>query len=138
MKDESDPVSPDEFILRRIPNLPNYINMELPMPVVRGAFGPSSSDIDGLSVYRENFVSAQDVAEDGNNLAGYYVVRLRAQDIFNLGMDLIPNPINGQLPGHTLIPELSLIAKKADRNKYKDLTLELAKLASNDIVYSPD
>lgn len=139
MKDESDPILPDEFILRRIPNLPDYINLALPMPVARGAFGPSSEDSDGLSIYREKFVSAQEVAEAGNNAAGYYVVRLRAQDILNLGLNLLSDPKAGQLPGHTLIPELSIGAKKADRKKYKELTLNLAKLSSsNNIVYSPD
>lgn len=137
MKDESAPVSPDEFILRRIPNLQNYINLELAMSVTRAAFGPSSDDIDGLSVYREEFVSARQVAEAGNNPAGYYVVRLQAQDILNLGVQLIQDPKVGQLPGHTLIPELSKDGKKAERKRYKEVTQKLAVLGSGEIIYSP-
>lgn len=136
MKDESDPVSPDEFILRRIPNLPSYIK-ELPISVARAAFSPTDDDVDGVSVYREHFVTAKDVAEAGRSDMGYYVVRFKAEDLFNLGVSLVPNKQEDGLPGHTLIPELSLISKTQDKKKYKELALKITKLASNDIAFRP-
>lgn len=139
MKDESDPVSPDEFILRRIPNLPNYINLSLPIPVTNAGFSPTNDDVDGLSVYREKFVTAKEIAEAGRSDAGYYVVRFKAEDLLNLGMTLDPDPQEGELSGHTLIPELSQTAKIQDKKKYRELALKIARLASEkDIIYSPD
>ncbi|MCW9023634.1 MAG: hypothetical protein OQK73_03025 [Gammaproteobacteria bacterium] len=137
MKEQSEPISADEYILRRIPNIKNYIDLTLPIPVQRGALGPSSNDDDGLSVYREEFISAEDLANAGTNMSGYFVVRFRAQDLISLGLNLIPDPLP-PLPGHSLIPELSRGSKKANRNFYKEVTLELAKLASQDIVYFPN
>lgn len=137
--DQDEPVAPDEYILRRILNNKDYINLDLPIPVQRAAVGPTKRDTDGLSVYREKFVSPREVAESGNNSAGYYVVRFNAQDIFDMGLDIIPDKIEDGLQGHSLVPQLSTGEKKSNRKLYVERTLALTKLIStDDIVFSPD
>lgn len=138
MTDQADPVSLNECVLRRIPADGNRFNPSLPEPVQRLAFEPTGKDIDGISVFRELFVSAQQVADAGSRGAiGNYVVRLRVADIVALGLTVIPNPRDDQLPGHALVPELRLGAMKADKKTSKEYQRALAKLAGSDIAYSP-
>ena len=140
MKDQYSPVSDDEFLLRRVPANFDYINHNLSVPVQRVAFEPHKKrDIDGLSVYRELFVFAKDVAAAGRSPAGYYVVRLRAQDYRNLDLSLRPSPRLDDLPGHTLVPELNAasMSNRADKEKSKALQRELAKLATKYTLLGP-
>ncbi len=88
--------------------------------------------------FREPFVSPADVANAGNRgPAGYYVVRLRAAEVTALGLSIVPDPRDDQLPGHALIPELSFQAMTKDKNKSKELQRKLAKLAGDGIVFEP-
>lgn len=137
MDDQTAPVTPDEYILRRILNREDYYKPDLPIPVQRVAVGPSSKDENGISVYREKFVTAQQVAEAGEYESGYYVARFRAQDAMDLGFTITPDPVEDELPGHSLIPQLGGCAKRDDVNKYREMALDLAKLL-RDIVYTPN
>lgn len=137
--DQNDPVSPDEFILRRVPANQDFIDKSLPLRVQRVAFEPKKKrDINGLSVYRERFVSAMGVAAAGRSSAGYYVVRLRARDYLDLRLTLQPDPQPDELPGHTLIPELNAGSmRNPHREKSKDLQKKLADRAIASTLLGP-
>ena len=56
------PVDPGESILRRIPRTLDYYDPSLPVPVLAFAFRPNQRDTEGISLYRELFVSPERVA----------------------------------------------------------------------------
>lgn len=128
---ESDAVAPNESILRRIVNAPNWYDAKLSVAVTPLAMRPIKRDIDGLSVYRTLFTTARDVAAYGNNEKGYYVAEIAVAQILGLGLTLIPDPRNEGPRGHTLIPELTY----GTRYDTEEIQLALARLASERIVW---
>jgi hypothetical protein len=138
VKTERDPVTPDEYVLRRIPNLPDWIDESLAQPVQRLAFQPNQRDTKGLSVFRELFVTPAAVAAAGRIGQGYYVVRLLVKDLLSLELSVVADPQEDQLRGHALIPELSSALSSARKAASKILQRELAKLASEAIVHRPN
>lgn len=135
MTDQQDPISPDEYVLRRIPKDKNRYDPSLNEPVQRIAFEPSKWDIDGISVFRERFVSATDLAKAGTNNNGYCVARLSVSNLFALGLTIVPDPRDDQPPGHALIPELSISEMKQNKTKCKETQRELSKLAGRNIIF---
>lgn len=97
--------------------------------VLADAFAPkepskkssTSADFDGLSVYRGAFHTPEEVGKKFRTLGSTpaWVATLRADDIFQLGLTIVPDPQNGdhlivaQL-GHSLIPELNATAAKTN------------------------
>jgi len=133
--DQQDSVSPDEYVLRRIPKDKSRYDPSLNEPVQRIAFEPSKWDVDGISVFREFFVSAAALAEAGTNNNGYCVARLSVSTLIALGLTIVPDPRNDQPPGHAVIPELSISKMKQNKTKCKEIQRELAKLASRNIIF---
>lgn len=137
MTDQHDPVSPDEYVFRRIPKDKLRYDPSLSEPVTRLAFDPSKKDIDGISIFRALFVSAEDVAAAGLGMNGYCIARLLVRDIIALGLTVISDPRDDQLPGHSLIPELAFqrVNAKETKPKSKEYQRALAKLAGESIVF---
>lgn len=132
-KDEHGPVSPDEYILRRV--FVDHFNPALSEPVQRVAFQPNKNDTDGISVFRELFVTPAEIARRGpKGPSKYFVVRLLAADIFALGLSILPDPQSDQPPGHAVIQELN---PKVDERRSKELQRELAKLGGRNVAYEP-
>lgn len=132
-KDEHDPVSPDEHVLRRI--FIRHFDSALGEPIQRVAFQPNNNDTHGISVFRELFVTPAEVAQKGpKDPSEYYVVRLLAADVFTLGLSILPDPQGDQPPGHAVIPELN---PKMDQKRSKELQRGLAKLGGRNIAYEP-
>ena len=73
----------------------------------------------------------------GRNPAGYYVARLAVSKLLELGLSVVPDPRADEPPGHALIPEMSHAAAKNSKTKSREVQLQLAKLASSAIVYTP-
>jgi len=86
-------------------------------------------------VFRRLFSTPEEIAASGTNTRGYGVASLRHRDILGLGLSVIPNPQVGQPKGHSLIPEINVEDYKKDYERLKNLTSDLAKLASKRIVY---
>lgn len=120
--------------------------------VRRNAFAPklpdkkreSKGDIDGLSLFRELFHTPEEVGRvlrtQGTTPA--WVARLRASDIFSLGLSLVPNPLdeskhpNGVAqPGHVLIPEISVAT--ASSSEVIELQQRLAALVTSENLLGP-
>ncbi len=66
----------------------------------------------------------------------YAVTLLPAAAVFALGLTVTPTPIS-TVPGHAVIPELNCVVEAADPHRVQDLKLELAKLASVNVVRPP-
>lgn len=138
MADESLAVGQDEFVLRRIHLV--YFDPGLPTPVATGAFRPTSNDTTGLSVFRERFATAADILADlaAEKRDQYCVARLGVAHLMALGLTVIAEPDAAGPAGHSVIPGLSLQAYHADKLRLKQVLVELAKLASQDIVLVPN
>lgn len=134
MTDQSDPVTADEVVFRRVAGNPSQYNPALEIPVTPGAFNPSDQDVDGLSVFRALFTTPEEISSSGRKPNSYYVVRLLVGDIHALGLNVVADPREDQPPGHALIRELNKYTK---RTRLKELRLALAKLASKSVVLSP-
>jgi hypothetical protein len=138
-KDEHDPVTDDEFILRKI-HKNNYKPGKDP-PVVRVAFEPKDEDHDGLSFYREHFANAERVSFSGRKRGEYYIARfsvslLRGPD-YQFTIDPAPIPDLREPRGHCVIREMSIEQLLVDEGKSKSLQRRLSRIASNHIVYVP-
>jgi hypothetical protein len=135
MSQEDDPVEKGEYVLRRIHK--DHYNAALTSPVLRLAFQPSKWDTDGLSVCREQFISAAQLAALGRASGAYYVARLAVVTLHGLSLTVIPSP-RDDLPGHAVIPELSLSAYRQEKKRLDAVQVELARLASLAIIHEPN
>jgi hypothetical protein len=128
-----DAVAADEFILRRVHK--NHCSVSLPRAVHLAAFRPSREDVTGLSVYREKHLTAAQVAASGRKAGEYFVVRIPVRLLLSLGLTVVPDDAPDSPPGHALIPELSLAAYEGNKQRLKDVLLELARAAGEAIVH---
>jgi hypothetical protein len=135
--DENEPVDDSEFVYRRIH--PNFFDVALATSVQRDAFRPTQNDTTGLSVLRTNFAGPEDAFAnlDPGKAKDYYVARLAVRDLRRLGLTVVPEPVPGGPLGHAVIPELSWPAYQAQKQHWKAILVELAKLASAAVVHQP-
>jgi hypothetical protein len=135
--DEHAAVDDSEFVYRRIH--PQFYNAALQVAVLFEAFRPSRSDTTNLSVLRARFAQPQDTLanRDPAKMRGYYVAQLSVRGLHSLGLTVKPEPVPGGPPGHAVIPELSWQAYEGQKQRWKPILFELAKLASGDIVHKP-
>ena len=133
MTEETDLVEADEYVLRRIVNRDDYINLALKVPVSRLAFEPTRNDTTGISLFRSLFASPKEVADAGPNPAGYWVAELPVVTISNLKLTVNPSPRPTGPGGHCLIPEIRTDTKKVT----KEYQRRLAELASARLVFRP-
>lgn len=136
MTPAASPISPDESVYRRIHK--NQCAIRGPQIILPAGFRPSQQDTAGLSVYRESFVTAQEVAAAGRKPGEYYVVRLSVGALLGLGLTVVADEQPQGPPGHASIPELSLAAYQDKKVAMKIVLAELARLASQEIVHRPD
>lgn len=134
--DENQPVEDEEFVYRRIHQ--NFYDPKLTQAVLFEAFRPNKNDTTGLSVFRAQFAQPKDtLPADPAKAKDYYVARLAVQDLRKLGLTVVPEPQPNGPPGHAAIPEISYQAYQANKQSWKPILVELAKLASADIVHQP-
>jgi hypothetical protein len=138
MEDEHQPVEESEFVYRRIPE--KYYDPDVPVPIPALAFRPNQRDTTGISVFRARFLTpAQTLAGvEASKRNSYYVARLAVSDLKRLGLTVLPEPDPHEPAGHSVIPELSWKAYQADKQRLRDVQLELAILASRGIVHTPN
>lgn len=137
MSEDRDQVEDAESVLRRIHKI--YYNTGAVTPVQPEAFRPTERDVDGLSVFRERFVSAAHVLADvaEGKRASYFIARLAVRDLRALNFTVVPAP-RMDLAGHAVIAELNWTSYQKDKPRLKELQAKLAQLASQGIVHRPD
>lgn len=133
--DEHEPVDDSEYLLRRIHKKDVQVAATIRFP--RGSFVPNRHDTNGLSFYRERFISPANLADAGAKRGEYFVVRIAAAAMRALGLTLSPSPDPAQPPGHVLVPELRLERYRTDKANMTLIQIELMKLATNGIVVRP-
>jgi hypothetical protein len=132
MNHAADSIAADEFLLRRV----NQNRVDPGPPIVIGyvGFRPTPEDTQGLSVYREKFITAAEFAAGGRKAGEYYVVRLSVTAVTSLGLTVISDEHANGPAGHALIPELSFSAIQRDKRRLREVQVHLAALASQAIV----
>lgn len=127
--DPSEPISPDEFILKRVPSSrPGGVKSILDRPGIgltatSFAIGPRPNE-KFPSWSREKITTPIELLEiarnQGQEIDGWHVVAVEAVEIFELGLNVVPEP-TPEDPGHCLI-------KPTDQQRFTDkLWSKLAK-----------
>ena len=134
-------ISPDEPVIRRIPKSPGFYDSHKTPPILRGAFTPNQRDTDGLSFFLERELPIEALLANSRHTAEEcLIVRLKASDIYDLGMTLARTNKTGDLPGHVVVPELNIrdYEKKQLKQRLKECGKRLADLAWKNVVILPN
>lgn len=97
-----EPVADDELLYRRIPVSTGWYSEDRLSPE---AFDPRRDESTGISVYRAKYTSLKEAAR-GKSRQGYYVAVLRAGDLRERGIEIVPRPAPDE-PGHAELPDLT-------------------------------
>ncbi|MBA4067590.1 MAG: hypothetical protein C0501_28575 [Isosphaera sp.] len=137
MKDESEPVTPDELVVRLVWAF--HFKSGAREPVQREAFEPKGHETDGVSVFRAACLADPEQALGAvaaEKRDGYAVVLLPVADLAALGLTVQPAKID-TVPGHAVLPELNITDWKADKPRWRVVQKELARIASARVVRPP-
>ena len=139
---ETTPVSHSEILLRRIPNSQNFCFYDSHRKLIVDpyAFTPRKTDIDGMSFYREDFATNEELVSNTTLKGGARVARITVEQLIGLGIaGIVPDPISS-LPGHVYIPALKYIDPKTLIPKQKQarqaIFLALAQHATTNGVWA--
>jgi hypothetical protein len=136
MKNESDPIAEDEWLLRRV-HKSRFRTEKLPI-ISPSSFEPRiegrDPDVDGISLYREACLESPEqilttVAENKRQDQG--IVRIPVSALRRLQLGVLSAP-EAPIPGHVLIPELNAGDFAASKSSFTPVLLDLATLASLD------
>ncbi len=122
------PLSPDEYVLRRITAFKYDVNSLFPIPPDH--FNPQEKDADGISMFQESVFTPESLADLSSNKHGFLIARIQVRELQEIGLTAVPT--NGE--GHVSIPELRYERFKNDPNAVDLLKNKLAKLAASRIV----
>jgi hypothetical protein len=143
---EDTKISPDETLLRAIPNTPDFYDKNMgEWQVDPYAFKPNKKrDADGMSFYREDFSTPERVSNDNRHSAGARVARITVKQLINLGLlDIIPDPHQekDRPAGHVYVPGMRYVDPKSlskeERQERERISAKLAEHATENVVYSP-
>lgn len=136
MKLETDPITDDEWLLRRV-RVERFRTDKTPM-ISPNAFEPRlrgrDVDTDGISLYRQACLASPEdilapVPEDKRHEFG--IVRVPVSLIKSLGLSVEIRQ-DHRVPGHVVIPELNASAYEAHKAKFTPIKLRLAEVASEE------
>jgi len=107
MLDGHEPVDPNEMVYRRVAVKTGYYKLGRLPPISQKAFNPiDGNDDDGISLFRAKYGGPEDVAAGGRAGTDYFVIEMRAGDLFGVGMILEADPRPG-IPGHAQVPSVN-------------------------------
>lgn len=113
---EDDHIADSEELYRRINITQNWYDPSLEAPPSRRAFRPNRKrDPTGLSLFRAKYVSPEQLCQNRRD-DRYYVVVVRAGDLRDHGLSVVPVPVE-EMPGHAEIPELNSENRKTTEDK---------------------
>jgi len=105
------------------------------------AFEPGKHDADGISLFREDFVTKEYLAKVNQHPRGVRVARLVASQCEMLNLSFRPSPDPAGPPGHTVVPEMPYLQRspetKSRIQQIKDLSQQLAQIATKNEIYTP-
>lgn len=138
--DETTPVFPREILLRAVPNVLGYFHESMGnWSVDPYAFQPRKFDTDGISFFRLDFSTPEQVANACQHPSHARVARITVQQLRGLGLAVECAPDTQELAGHVIVPDMKFVARppKDAKRRIADLTQKLAQFASRNKVYAP-
>lgn len=139
---EHSPIDPNEVLLRTVPNSVGFYTKSMTnWSINPNAFEPAPDDVDGISLFREDFVTKERLASVSTHPNGVRVARISVQDCIGLNLSPKPSPDSDAEPGHCVIPEMPFVKRNAQNRarlrQIKDLAQRLSQIASNNAIYAP-
>lgn len=155
MKSEDEPISDDEWLLRRVyvDRFPRAGNDAFSPRTFEPRINGRDPDVDGISLYRLDCVAtpaevlkkiADPAKHRKNGVVRVAVVSVRSLQEMRLSIVPSPDedfPLENRIAGHVLIPELNSNAYAADKDRFLPVLKALADLASQPgatIIQPPD
>ncbi len=136
MKSETDPITEDEWLLRRV-HSDRFKSNRVPT-ISPSAFEPRikghDPDVDGISLYREACLgSANELLASMNEdkRREQAVVRIGVRFLHQLGLTVTIKP-DLHVKGHVVIPELNSVEYAASKSRFTAIFHGLAVEASRD------
>jgi hypothetical protein len=123
--ERTDQLSPDEMVLRRIPNAEFKPATK---EVKFGAFVPTKKDVTGISFQQLSKMSPGEMVDRATGKGPYLVVQFSVGELRDMGL----NPVITDSDGHVEIPELSFSERANDPDKIDEILIQLATKASED------
>jgi hypothetical protein len=117
MPDGTEPITDDELLYRRIPVSKRWYDADGVSPE---AFDPRPNETTGISVSRAKYKSIEQAAK-GPSKQGYYVAVLRAGDLRQNSLQVVPRPEPDD-PGHAELPDLTCenrLTQEAEERKLR-------------------
>lgn len=101
-----EPIADGEHLYRRMNVTQNFYDHTLHAPPSYKAFRPHRDrDKTGLSVYRAKLTTLEELVGNTRG-ARFYIAVLRAGDLRENGIEIVPRPSPENGPGHAELPEL--------------------------------
>jgi len=136
MSQGRNPSGEEGFVLRRVHK--NQCSAKDPFKILPVGFRPTRDDVDGISVNLANEISPEELAAAARKPEECYVVRIPIQLLKKLGLTLDHGSSDPHdQKGHMVIPQLSLSEYEKNKDKLKEIQIELARVATQNIVYRP-
>lgn len=136
MKDESEDIADDEWLLRRV-RIERFRLDNVPI-ISPNAFEPrvkgKDPDTEGISFYRAACLAdpIHILATVAAERQGEYgIVRLQVSSLKSLGLTVKRDPADG-IKGHVVIPELNAVDYASNKARFTPIKLQLAEEASKD------
>jgi hypothetical protein len=136
MKPETDPITDDEWLLRRV-RVERFRNDKTPI-ISPNAFEPRVKgrdiDHDGISLYREACLSsATDILAtvSAERVHEYGIVRIPVSLLLSLRLSVQSRP-DARILGHVVIPELNAATYEANKASFTPIKERLAVVASEE------
>ena len=134
MKSEDELVTEDESVIRLIWG--EFLRPSQPVPIVTLSFRPRDDETDGISVYRLaclNDPREARLAMTPEKRDRYAIAIIPVVELIALGLSVAPSK-NDLVPGHAVIPEMNIVAVKANRKYWKEIELKLVELAMRNLI----
>ena len=138
MKNEDEPVSADENIVRLIWR--EFLRPGEMVPILPVAFKPRANEMEGVSVFRLACLNKPMDALTAmlpEKRGGYAIAVFPVSELYALGLSVMPAKIDS-VPGHARIPELNFAAVSADTSAWKVIQLALAQIAARNLILPGD
>lgn len=136
MKSEDDPITDDEWLLRRV-RVEMFRTGKLPV-ISPNAFEPRikgrDPDTDGISLYRAACLADPSEALatiPSERLHEYGVVRIHISFLKSLNLTVLSKP-DQRVKGHVVIPQLNSGDYESDKARFTPIKVQLATEASKD------
>ncbi len=136
MKDQSEPITGDEWLIRLI--WEDRVTDRVPI-VSANAFEPRPNETEGISFFRR--ACLQDVADAlipfaEEKRARYAIVQVPVTLLEELGLTVRADAIVA-VPGHVVVPEINITAYLGDKARFAPIKARLAEIASENLLLRP-